>query len=219
MNKKMAREIVESLPSLYPLMTADEEEAIWTVLATNSNTENDGDCISRQAAIDAFNARLGELVVGGEENAKSVEMYLNKVIEKIEALPSAQPEQNLDEWCDSCKEYDKEKHSCPRWNKVIKNTVDELKSAQPEQCEDAVSRQAAIDAIISFFKLTDYNESAYAVRTVLGDLPSAQPQRTGKWIPKDGRYYCGQCSGIAPKGIRWDFCPHCGVKMEGTLWK
>ena len=54
MNKKMAREIVESLPSLYPLMTADEEEAIWTVLATNSNTENDGDCISRQAAIDAM---------------------------------------------------------------------------------------------------------------------------------------------------------------------
>ena len=54
MNKKMAREIVESLPSLYPLMTADEEEAILTILATNSNTENDGDCISRQAAIDAM---------------------------------------------------------------------------------------------------------------------------------------------------------------------
>lgn len=41
---------------------------------------------------------------------------------------------------------------------------------------DTISRQAAIDAIISFFKLTDYNESAYAVRTVLGDLPSAQSE-------------------------------------------
>ena len=40
---------------------------------------------------------------------------------------------------------------------------------------DLIDRQAAIDAIISFFKLTDYNESAYAVRTVLGDLPPAQP--------------------------------------------
>ena len=214
MNKKMAREIVESLPSLYPLMTADEEEAIWTVLATNSNTENDGDCISRQQAIDAFNARLGELVVGGEENAKSVEMYLNKVIEKIEALPSAQPEQNLDEWCDSCKEYDKEKHSCPRWNKVIKNTVDELKSAQPEQCEDAVSRTDALK-----FKCDCYDSEGhllYAVPTgyILRLKPVTPKQRTGKWIPKDGRYYCGQCSGIAPKGIRWDFCPHCGVMMR-----
>lgn len=49
------------------------------------------------------------------------------------------------------------------------------------------------------------------------DRLTAQPeQRTGKWIPKDGRYHCDQCSGIAPKGIRWDFCPHCGVKMEGA---
>ena len=133
MNKKQAREIVESLPSLYPSMTADEEEAIWTVLATNSNTENGGDCISRQAAIDVFYDLWGT--------------SLTRTVDAIKQLPSAQPEQNLDEWCYSCKEYDKEKHSCPRWNKVIKNTVDELKSAQPEQCEDAVSRKDYLQAL------------------------------------------------------------------------
>ena len=49
------------------------------------------DCISRQAAIDAFNTNLNELVVGGEENAKTVENYLNRVLDKIKCLPSAHP--------------------------------------------------------------------------------------------------------------------------------
>lgn len=36
------------------------------------------------------------------------------------------------EWCKGCKEYDKEKHCCPRWNKVIRNTVEELKLGKPK---------------------------------------------------------------------------------------
>ena len=39
---------------------------------------------------------------------------------------------HYDEWCDSCQEYDHNKHCCPRWNRVIKNTVEELKAAQSE---------------------------------------------------------------------------------------
>lgn len=44
--------------------------------------------------------------------------------------PSAQPEMNFDEWCTDCKEYDQEKHCCPRFNRVIRNA---LKDAQPER--------------------------------------------------------------------------------------
>lgn len=29
------------------------------------------------------------------------------------------------EWCTDCKEYDHEKHCCPRWNKVIRNTLND----------------------------------------------------------------------------------------------
>lgn len=32
-----------------------------------------------------------------------------------------------------CKEYDQEKHCCHRWTKVIRQTVEELKAAEPER--------------------------------------------------------------------------------------
>ena len=54
------------------------------------------DLISRQAAIDAFNC-TNELIVSGEANAHNVTNYINKVIGKIESLPSAQPEQRYTE--------------------------------------------------------------------------------------------------------------------------
>lgn len=46
----------------------------------------------------------------------------------IMRFPSAHP--GLDEWCTDCKEYNKEKHCCPRWNRVIRET---LKDAQLER--------------------------------------------------------------------------------------
>ncbi len=33
----------------------------------------------------------------------------------------------LDEWCDDCAEYDKENHSCPRFNRVIRTTLDDVR--------------------------------------------------------------------------------------------
>ena len=33
----------------------------------------------------------------------------------------------LDEWCESCAEYDHETHSCPRFNHVIRETLDDVR--------------------------------------------------------------------------------------------
>ena len=49
------------------------------------------DLIYRQAAIEAFYC-ADELIVVGEANARNVVNYINKVVGKIENLPSAQPE-------------------------------------------------------------------------------------------------------------------------------
>ena len=96
------KQIVEALPSAHPEIEERKEES-----AQNVPKE---DLISRKAAIDAM---------GKAQWAK----------ERLMELPFAQPEMNLDEWCTDCKEYDQERHCCPRWNRVIRQT---LKDAQPE---------------------------------------------------------------------------------------
>ena len=79
------------------------------------------DLIERHAAIDALdNIKI-------PRNA-SWYPYYQQALTAMSRLPSAQPEP-LDEWCTDCKEYDHKRHCCPRWNRVIRQT---LKDAQPE---------------------------------------------------------------------------------------
>ena len=33
---------------------------------------------------------------------------------------------DVDEWCHDCKEFDLERHCCPRWNKVIRQTIADI---------------------------------------------------------------------------------------------
>ena len=53
---------------------------------------------------------------------------LDNFIRVLNDIPSAEPELEEHEWCHDCKEYDQEKHCCHRWNKVIRNTVEEIKT-------------------------------------------------------------------------------------------
>ena len=99
--------------------------------------------------------------------------------------------------------------------------IEELPSAQPEPCEDAVSRQAAIDAIKNTYGLS-YIEDGFNRQdavSILEELPSVTPKmRTGKWIPVTngrGGHECDQCHSYAPawqtgKERLTDYCPNCG---------
>ena len=86
------------------------------------------DLIDRQAAIDAI-----------EKTNIPEDMCVFEIVSHIETeiatLPSASPEQDPDEWCTDCKEYDKERHCCPRFNRVIRTA---MADAQPEiiRCKD-----------------------------------------------------------------------------------
>ena len=91
---------------------------------------NVGDTISRQAAIDALGDEP-EVWSGKDEYAQGLNNQWHYDVNALKAVPSAQPESF--EWCHDCKEYDTEAHCCHRWTKVIRNTVEELKFAQPEQ--------------------------------------------------------------------------------------
>lgn len=54
----------------------------------------------------------------------------------IHELPSAEREYAVDEWCHDCKEYDTEKHCCPRFNRVIRTTLNERRGKWIERDED-----------------------------------------------------------------------------------
>ena len=108
------------------------------------------DLISRKAAIDEAEEWI-ETYNSGRGGQRERDA-IKHVISGIKKLPSAQPEPSdavyrlykrayeagqrnaqpelhFDEWCTDCKEYDQERHRCPRWNKVIRET---LKDARPE---------------------------------------------------------------------------------------
>lgn len=105
-----------------------------------------------------------------------------------------------------------------------------------EPCEDAISRQAAIDALKKYFsddgmKDTEYGAYWHHVHVidVLQGMPSVTPkQKTGCWVEVDDEphevWECDHCgfvidgSGcIEPYEYRdtYKFCPNCGAKMEG----
>ena len=48
---------------------------------------------------------------------------------KEKAKPLEQETQTF-KWCETCKEYDQEKHCCHRWSKVIRDTAEEMKQEQ-----------------------------------------------------------------------------------------
>lgn len=83
------------------------------------------DLIFRQAAIEVI---FSEPLYESGMKKKNADEVVPAIYEKIKLLPSAQPD--TDEWCHDCKEYDKEHHCCPRWNRVIRTTLEE---AQPDK--------------------------------------------------------------------------------------
>ena len=106
-------------------------------------TKTMSDLIDRQAAIDASVEYLVEYCGGAFD-----EEMQNGLKERLDVLPSAEPEPELDEWCTDCKEYDQERHCCPRFRRVIRETVEDVRqNAQPTieaepviHCKDCIHR-------------------------------------------------------------------------------
>lgn len=81
------------------------------------------DPIERQDIINELESWLK--VEGYSEGEVNV---IKAVLYELRLMPSAQPD--LNEWCTDCKEYDKEKHHCPRFNRVIREA---LRDAKPRK--------------------------------------------------------------------------------------
>lgn len=111
--------------------------------------------------------------------------------------------------------------------------------------KDIIYRQEAIDALADYIQDVDevystgklsMNDCKDAAYSVLGELPSAQPERKGKWIERESgtedkgngfdtvivcsccdfpatTFYSEDCESRTQ--IRTDFCPNCGADMRG----
>lgn len=125
------------------------------------------------------------------------------------------------------------------WNSCnthwIKEIIEDLPSAQPEPCEDAVSRKMAMDAITASTPYCvvpdDYHISVVDMEFRISTLPSVTPkQKTGKWEEKAvsdekviDEWQSARCSACgkyhtAPYMYyfnNYNFCPNCGADMRG----
>ena len=54
-------------------------------------------------------------------------------IAKINTMPSIDLDTNV--WCEDCKEYDKEQHNCPRFNRVIRTALEDAGMVSVVRCK------------------------------------------------------------------------------------
>lgn len=142
------------------------------------------DAVSRQAV---YNVLDKMPIRGFKKDGETIHglISLSQVNSAIINLPSVQPEP-LDEWCTDCKEYDHERHCCPRWNRVIRQTLKDMKEEQPEiiRCKDCKhwKRQTAYNGNPLSF---GFCESDYMWRSLYGETYEVAH------IDTDDDFYCG----------------------------
>lgn len=113
-----------------------------------------------------------------------------------------------------------------------------IAALKAEPCEDCVNREGVLKclSISTFKKMAKLSPEGYIAeyRKRIKALPPVTPkQRTGKWIRHTRvenvydiagvktwgiKHQCDQCTftTIAIEGFGYyDYCPHCGAKMEG----
>lgn len=95
---------------------------------------------------------------------------------------------------------------------------------------DSISRQAAIDVLYTCrdtVTIETTNGGTYIdmeqAEEMIEQLPSAQPKRTGRWIPHPEigggeTWLCSECGEKTTSTVmgkpRYKWCPMCGCKME-----
>lgn len=80
---------------------------------------------------------------------------------------------------------------------------------------DLIDRQAVVDELETWDWQDVYLPAHF--KDLLDDIPSAEPEREGKWI-EDGYYELPcVCSYCGTEGKReWNYCPNCGARMNNV---
>lgn len=97
--------------------------------------------------------------------------------------------------------------------------------------DDSISRQGAIDSIESHLRIATepyqltlkdkiMNHAFEIAISCVYTLPSVPERKKGKWIGTDTKfgirlYHCSECKADLMQLSLTNFCPNCGIKMEG----
>lgn len=111
-----------------------------------------------------------------------------------------------------------------------------IHALQQEPCEDAISREAAIDYLIT--NMSWYSEEGYetseeekreCITSLINAIPPVRAEKTGHWILLDecsnSGYYCSEChkkvvkEGWSETVKKIKFCPNCGIKILPQPYK
>jgi hypothetical protein len=112
-----------------------------------------------------------------------------------------------------------------------------IQALEKEPCEDAISRQAVIDAMFSLcgdgtLKENEWRDNPHidSIIDAINDLPSVRvAEKVGRWEwvqydfdPKIGNWHCSECRNILVHAVKKDdvggipiakYCLNCGAKM------
>lgn len=95
-----------------------------------------------------------------------------------------------------------------------------IEALEQEPCEDAISRQAVLDAVEDdnrngMWSCFASDDDAQKFKTVIKDLPPVKPQepKTGHWIEDENEMevWCSACGEENDECSR--YCPNCGCRM------
>ena len=110
---------------------------------------------------------------------------------------------------------------CLNFKQLAEWLKDYKRLKEQEPCDDAISRQAVLDAIEELKKIHfDRGVVLNKVRDKVLELPYVTPQpKGGQWEwnqydanPKIGNFHCSLCHSIGRS--YFDYCPYCGAKMS-----
>lgn len=103
---------------------------------------------------------------------------------------------------------------------------EKIKALEQEPCEDAISRQAVLDAIAAnCIWENEYNLTSSRIKKAVEGLSPVTPQpKTGQWVLLDecsnSGYYCSEChkklvkEGWSDTVKKIKYCPNCGSLMK-----
>ena len=131
----------------------------------------------------------------GKHNTEKVEInviQLNRIIKALEQEP--------------CDKYIKEIDHLRKYIAKL-----ETKIVEQQPCDDAISRQAAIDAVTKYCTQYDLRDLLADVEMLYSITPS---EKVGRWIMHENHRECSHCNVWLQKDMpRNSYCPNCGAKM------